>query len=553
LTFDGEMAGGAEGVAAAASPAVASDFGAFGGGVPASDFGSDFGAFGGGVPGLPSSPVAVPLAADFGAFGSAAPSAPAAAVPRKLSADFGAFGSSEAPSAPVAAVPLADFGAFGSAAADSSAWGAFESVEPGAAPAAAAADWGFQATPAVQANDDDGFGDFGFDDEKASPAIAFPAISSSSAPAEPLTFDEPHAPTTSARGSAAGVASDTSWGAFGDFDNGGAFKSAPPALVSPASAKVSSPIASFAIAPPTRASPSSPSGGSKMVAPLSPPGAGKTSTVEHAAEEDCGPIDEEHRKLAEALAGLGLFEEAAQCQDRGARALRLQEAEDRKKAAVMRDDFEGAITIRGEIQTLATELGDNKQLEVWKKLVAGGERDASLEAVSTRLRERCQYLVDAASRSAMAVAVGNFRSACPATGVGLRLAQVPALVRRQRRAWQMSRAIEAVGASDVLLVLQVLLVCLGAMGELLGSCAGSLKRLASPEMTSEERKLITEADEFKSLLRGLGSLRRLHWRFGLSAELFLPSAAASGRLGQGRGRALGLAAGVGAVGAERVL
>merc|ERR1711879_725209 len=46
--------------------------------------------------------------------------------------------------------------------------------------------------------------------------------------------------------------------------------------------------------------------------------------------------------------------------------------------------------------------------------------------------------------------------------------------------------------------------------------------------SQEERKLITEADEFKALLRGLGSLRRLNWRFGLSAEVFLPQPDAAG-------------------------
>merc|ERR1711879_547233 len=47
--------------------------------------------------------------------------------------------------------------------------------------------------------------------------------------------------------------------------------------------------------------------------------------------------------------------------------------------------------------------------------------------------------------------------------------------------------------------------------------------------SQEERKLITEADEFKALLRGLGSLRRLNWRFGLSAEVFLPQPDAAGK------------------------
>jgi hypothetical protein len=242
-----------------------------------------------------------------------------------------------------------------------------------------------------------------------------------------------------------------------------------------------------------------------------------------AGKEELGPIDDEHLQLAEALASLGLFEDAIRCQARGVQAHRLAEAEERKKAAVARDDFEGAIAIRTEIQALASELGDSKQMEAWQKLVASGEHDAALDVVSERLRERCQYLVDASSRVALSIAVGNFNSTCPSSGRGMRLGELPGMVRRQRRAWQMSRAIEAViSASDVLLMLRVLLVCLAAVGDLFGTCASNLKQLASPNMSQEERKLVTEADEFKGLLQGLCSLRRLHWRFGLFAEIFIP-------------------------------
>jgi len=96
----------------------------------------------------------------------------------------------------------------------------------------------------------------------------------------------------------------------------------------------------------------------------------------------------------------------------------------------------------------------------------------------------------------------------------------------------MSRAIEAAGASDVLLVLQILLVCLAALGELFGSCSRSLKILASSDMSQEDRQLIYEASEFKNLLRGVSCLRRLQWRFSLSAELFLPRLGGAVDLGE---------------------
>lgn len=108
------------------------------------------------------------------------------------------------------------------------------------------------------------------------------------------------------------------------------------------------------------------------------------------------------------------------------------------------------------------------------------------------------------------------------------LADLPGLIRRQRRAWQMSRAIETVSSTNIILVLQVLLVCLGAVRELLGACADGLQQLASPEMSPKERDVATGAEEFRGLLLGLGGLRRLMWRFSLSAELFLPNGTGAG-------------------------
>jgi len=145
-----------------------------------------------------------------------------------------------------------------------------------------------------------------------------------------------------------------------------------------------------------------PVGGTSLQPPPSvthglPPASAQQEVVE---EEDCGPIDEEHRHLAEGLVALGLFQDAQQCQARGTRVHRLADAETRKKEAAARDDFESAIAMRTEIEALVAEIGDNGQLETWRKLVANGERDVALDAVSERLRERCQYLVDAASRAA---------------------------------------------------------------------------------------------------------------------------------------------------------
>jgi len=235
------------------------------------------------------------------------------------------------------------------------------------------------------------------------------------------------------------------------------------------------------------------------------------------------PAEEDARRLARNLAGLGLLEDAEQCQVNGETLRRLASAEARKKDAVDADDFEGAIQIRAEIKALTTELVPDMQVEAWRRLVAAGERsDGGLDATAERLRQQCQYLDDAASRAALCVAVGNFRTAFPPREQPNDLGQLPGLIQRQRRARQMARMLEAVSPASILSFLQVLLVCFGALAEVLTDCADRLHSLAVADWTPEDRELAIGADEFGSFLRALAGLRRVHWRLDLCAELWLP-------------------------------
>lgn len=72
--------------------------------------------------------------------------------------------------------------------------------------------------------------------------------------------------------------------------------------------------------------------------------------------------------------------------------------------------------------------------------------------------------------------------------------------------------------------LHALLASLSVLSDLLTSCAQSVRCLQEPDWTQEDRKIAVEADEFKGLLKGLEVLRRILWRLGRAAELFLPGA-----------------------------
>lgn len=235
--------------------------------------------------------------------------------------------------------------------------------------------------------------------------------------------------------------------------------------------------------------------------------------------EDGGSEAAEARALARSLCSLGRFEEALQCKANGDILRRLNVAEEKKKEAVAQDDFEGAIQIRSEIKALGHSLVSDQVLEAWRNL-ASGERDASLETAAEQLRQRCQWM-DGFSSAALGVAVSNFRRACPEHRANC-LPVLPSLVRQQRRARQMYRAIEAISSQNVLIFLQVILVCIKTLSELLAECSVQIGKLADPDWSDEERECVHESDELLSLLRGLSGLRRLLWRLGLAAELFMP-------------------------------
>ncbi|CAE8649635.1 unnamed protein product [Polarella glacialis] len=240
-----------------------------------------------------------------------------------------------------------------------------------------------------------------------------------------------------------------------------------------------------------------------------------------AEEDDADGAAGQARRLARSLASLRRFEEALLCHSQPEALRSLDAAEVRKKAAVANDDFEGAIKIRTEIKALTAKLVPEDVQEAWQRLVAAGEADTGLEVAAERLQTRCQWMDDALSSCALAAAISNFRRTCPARGQSTSLAALPGLVRRQRRARQMSRAIDAVSSNNMLHFLQVILACIGAMCELLGQCAEQVSVLVEPDWSEEERQMAVEAEEFQAHLKGVGGLRRLLWRLTLLAELFL--------------------------------
>lgn len=331
-------------------------------------------------------------------------------------------------------------------------------------------------------------------------------------------FEAWGAPSLKAESGTADTGVPGSWAEFGDFDAAPA-PLAVPVLETPAQASRSI----TPLQPPSRSLAVEP-----IPADPGPPPGETTKPQEVAKSPKDVPCDASFVQLAQGLAGLGFFEDAQQCKVHGEKVYLLAQAETRKKEAIQREDFEGAIQIREEIQALNSQLARESRQESWRQLLSGGTRDVALTAAEERLRQQCQCLDDAASRAALRVAVSNFGRTCPTPGCSNDVSCLPDLVRRQRRARQMSRAIDAVSSECILRFLRVLLVCLGALGEILGQCAGQLRWLAASDWTLEERKLAANADEFQALLRGLGVLRRVTWRFNLSAELFLPKGGTDG-------------------------
>jgi len=342
----------------------------------------------------------------------------------------------------------------------------------------------------------------------AEPAFAFDFEDSGTAvpdarPQASLVAD--HASAGAALAGAGTEAGDSTWGAF-EFDglSAAAPATAPPvpSVHEPGGAWTG--LASHAKLPPSPLGAASP-------AKLSPAALGGEELP-----------DNEFSQLARSLAALGHFEEAERCLAHAGAQRRLDTAEARKKEAVANDDFEGAIQIRNEVKALSAELAPSEAVEGWQRLAARGEAEAGLEASTERLRQRCQYLDSALDRAALGVAVGNFRSTCPLASAPSDLRDLPSLVQRQRRAQQMSRAIEAVSSTNVFHFVQALLICLGSLAELLGSCNDRLHDLCSPEWSDEERELVVAAGEFQGFLSGLSGLRRVMWRLDIAAELFIP-------------------------------
>mmetsp|Transcript_34540 Transcript_34540/g.63118 ORF Transcript_34540/g.63118 Transcript_34540/m.63118 type:complete len:1073 (-) Transcript_34540:55-3273(-) len=232
-----------------------------------------------------------------------------------------------------------------------------------------------------------------------------------------------------------------------------------------------------------------------------------------------GP-ETEHQKLARSLVRLGLFEQAMRCAEYGKKKEELESAEARKKEAVARDDFEGAISIRSEIQRLSAELGSSSQVEAWRQAVERDERDHTLHTAMQHIRQQCKMLDKAASSKALHIALSNVRAPQEFFGD---FSELPNLVFQHRKAVAMLRAIQTACSSDPWRFLQVLVVCLDSLTTVLNSCCTSLGQLLAMELSSEEKDMVDRAPEFTALLKGVQCLRRLLWRFSLVAEAFAPS------------------------------
>jgi len=261
-------------------------------------------------------------------------------------------------------------------------------------------------------------------------------------------------------------------------------------------------------------------GPSALSFPRPPEGLGQAFGAFGREEDFDATNDSEADSLVRSLCALGRFEEALRCKANGEVVKRLQQAEEKKKDAVAKDDFEGAIQIRTEIKELSQALEPDEVLEAWRRLVETGDGDKSLERAAEQLQERCQWMGDSVSSAALEVAVSNFRSACPEPRPNC-LHVLPSLVRQQRRARQMCRAIEALTSQNVLDVLQATLVSIKALRDLLVECSTTMAQLADRDWSEEERECVQSSDEMPEFLLGLSALRRLLWRLGLAAELFM--------------------------------
>lgn len=242
--------------------------------------------------------------------------------------------------------------------------------------------------------------------------------------------------------------------------------------------------------------------------------------------EDQSCCDHELFTVAKTLAVLGHFEEAEQCWSNAQTAKLLDVAENKKKEAAAKDDFEGAISSREEIKKLTAQLAAPHVVDTWKKHAASGNRDSGLDAAIERLRQRCQYLDDAFTGAALCVAIANFRNTWPATGSSAApvgdMASLKNLAQRRRQAQVMSRAIEAVISRNISHYLQVLLISLGCVEDVLTTCQDQLTQIGQPDWTPEDRALVLEAPEFQDFLSGLSGVQRIMGRLSWAAELFLP-------------------------------
>eukprot|EP00928_Gymnodinium_smaydae_P063278 TRINITY_DN4690_c0_g6_i1.p1 TRINITY_DN4690_c0_g6~~TRINITY_DN4690_c0_g6_i1.p1 ORF type:complete len:1196 (-),score=246.91 TRINITY_DN4690_c0_g6_i1:79-3225(-) len=249
-----------------------------------------------------------------------------------------------------------------------------------------------------------------------------------------------------------------------------------------------------------------------------------TKAISVAKSQPLSAVEEDAQRLARKLAALGYFDDALRCQANGNALGRLELAEERKRDAVARDDFEGAISIRAEIQELTNACLPEGEVEAWKRLVASDSRGDPLGVGSTvqQVRDRCQFVDDAVSRAALGVALGNFQRECKLPADVDDLSQLHSLIQRQRRAKQMARALETISPADIYRFVQILAVCIVALADILVRCAERLSIPLKGDWSAEERETAVNAGEFQEHVRALRTLGRVLWRVNLCADLFLP-------------------------------
>jgi len=235
------------------------------------------------------------------------------------------------------------------------------------------------------------------------------------------------------------------------------------------------------------------------------------------------------QSLAKELALQGHLEEARACQVGIENARKMDGAESKRKDLASKGKFEEALAIKKDLEASQALVPTEDKIEAWRRLSDFPAANSSMSSLAERLEQRCQCIDSDLDRGALLIALDNFRASCPPAQLPTDvLAELPMLLGKQRAAKRMSRAIEAAISGGLLKFLQVLVVCLASMSEIVGSCAEQLLVLTGPDWSAQDRADALASAELEEFLRGLATIRRILWRVGQAAGLFLPGTDADG-------------------------